>query len=266
MTVDFQPLPGNAYQNAEPPNCLGCQVVAPVRQGAALTRREWVYAYGFVIDGQAMQGWLCPRCAEAELAPPTEPPDERGSPADSLSFDEIKALTRNIAQVVKRPDVGQVLSEADCSDPLREEQAVPKRKRIAAALIATNDRETELGWVDRLLDIVDKYDRARYREAVERRAEHIVELDTIRPVGRPIPGLEDDDRDVSAHVGLTYLGETGRIARHAVLLVREGNRETQIQFDLEATASAVTALSLALAELKSSRSYLERRRRELAAR
>ena len=172
---------------------------------------------------------------------------------------ELKRLMREVAQVVKRPDVGQVLAAAGVEDPLATDGSVPKRKRITAALIATDHRETDNRWVDRLLAVVDAYDEVHYIVKVGRLAEHVLELDTVRQVAPRVPAWVGDDRDVSAHVGLTYWGGSGRIARNAVLLVRECNRETQIELDAEGTDAVLGALGRAQRQLEESNRYLAQR-------
>lgn len=172
---------------------------------------------------------------------------------------ELKRLMREVAQIVKRPDVGGVLAAAGAEDPFRDDDSVPKRKRITAALIATDHRETDRAWVDRLLAVVDAYDEAQYVGRLGRLAEHVVELDRVRQVAPRIPAWAGEDRDVSAHVGLTFWGGSGRIARHAVLLVRECNRETQIELDAEGTAAVLAGLSRAQHQLEESQRYLARR-------
>lgn len=166
---------------------------------------------------------------------------------------------REVAQVVKRPDVGEVLAAAGVEDPLAGDGSVPKRKRITAALIATDHHERDNGWVDRLLAVVDAYDDAHYVEKVGRLAEHVLELDRVRQVAPRVPAWVGDDRDVSAHVGLTFWGGSGHIARHAVLLVRECNRETQIELDAEGTAAVLAGLSRARRRLEESDRYLAQR-------
>lgn len=177
-----------------------------------------------------------------------------------LTAIELKALMREVAQVVKRPDVGPLLAKVGAEDPLGNDDTVPKRKRITAALIATDHREPDRGWIDRLLAAVDAYDEVEYIAKVERVAEHVVELDRVRQVAPRIPAWTGDDRDVSAHVGLTYWGGSGRIARNAVLLVRECNRETQIELDVAGAAAVLAGLSRARQQLEESNRYLEQRR------
>lgn len=172
---------------------------------------------------------------------------------------ELKRLMREVAQVVKRPDVGKVLAAAGMEDPLADDDSVPKRKRITAALIATDHRETDSTWVDRLLSLVDDYDEAHYVAKVERLAEHVLEFDTVRQVARNLPAWSGEDRDVAAHIGLTSWGGSGRIARNAVLLIRECNRETQIELDAEGTAAVVAALNRAQRQLDESNRYLAQR-------
>lgn len=179
---------------------------------------------------------------------------------------ELKRLMREVAQLVKRPDVGEVLVAAEVEDPLAGDDSVPKRKRITAALIATDHREPDNRWVDRLLAVVDAYDEAQYVEKVGRLAEHVLELDAVRQVAPRVPAWVGDDRDVSAHVGLTFWGGSGRIARNAVLLVRECNRETQIELDAEGTAAVLAGLSRAHRQLEDSNRYLAQRQQGRRAR
>lgn len=129
-----------------------------------------------------------------------------GAGGEPLKAAEINALMREVAQVVKRPDVGRLLAKVGAEDPLGGKDSVPKRKRIAAALIATDHRETDRGWIGRLLAAVDDYDRLVYVARVERLAEHLVELDTVRQVAARVPAWRGDQGDVSAHVGLTFWG------------------------------------------------------------
>ena len=166
---------------------------------------------------------------------------------------------REVAQVVKRPDIGKVLAAAGAEDPLSADKSIPKRKRITAALIATDHRESDRRWVARLLAVVDAYDDAHYVERVRRLAEHVLELDRVRQVAPRVPAWVGEDRDVSAHVGLTFWGGSGRIARNAVLLVRECNRETQIELDAEGTAAVLAGLIHAHRELEESARYLRQR-------
>ncbi|MEJ7784757.1 MAG: hypothetical protein WKF96_08140 [Solirubrobacteraceae bacterium] len=168
---------------------------------------------------------------------------------------------REIAQVVKKPDVGQILASVGAEDPLRDDDSVPKRKRIVAALIATDHREPNRSWIDRLLAAVDRYDGDRYVERVERLAEHVVEHDTIRQVAARVPAWSGDQRDVSAHIGLTYWGGKRTIARHALVLIREGNRETQIELDIDGTSAVIAGLTRAHHQLVDSKRYLETRQR-----
>lgn len=207
--------------------------------------------------------------------PSADPPQAapRSSPAGSTGTEargdeverrpiaavELKRLMREVAQVVKRPDVGQVLAAAGVEDPLAGDDSVPKRKRITAALIATDHCETDNRWVDRLLAVVDAYDEVHYIEKVGRLAEHVLELDTVRQVAPRAPAWVGEDRDVSAHVGLTFWGGSGRIARNTVLLVRECNRETQIELDAEGTAAVLAGLSRAQRQLEESNRYLAQR-------
>ena len=172
---------------------------------------------------------------------------------------ELKRLMREVAQIVKRPDVGEVLAAAGIEDPLSSDHSAPKRKRITAALIATDHREADRGWVDRLLAVVDAYDEVHYVKRVGRLAEHVLELDRVRQVAPRVPAWVGDDRDVSVHVGVTHWGGSGRIARNAVLLVRECNRETQIELDAEGTAAVIAGLSHAQRQLDESMRYLAQR-------
>lgn len=181
--------------------------------------------------------------------------------AEPLKAADINVLMREMAQVVKRPDVGEFLASIGMEDPLGSDHSVPKRKRIAAAVIATDHREMDRRWIDRLLAAIDDYDRARYVGRVERLAEHLVELDTVRPVAARVPAWSGDRRDVSAHVGLTYWGGSGRIARHAVVLIREGHRETQIELDIDGTSAVIAGLAQARNQLADSKRYLETRAR-----
>ena len=75
---------------------------------------------------------------------------------------ELKLLMREVAQVVKRPDVGPLLAKVGAEAPLGDDDTVPKRKRITAALIATDHREPDRGWVERLRAAVDAYDETEY--------------------------------------------------------------------------------------------------------
>ncbi len=241
---------------AAPPRCLHCPETATVKMPSALRRHGWEYAWDL-----EPPAWLCPICSPRHHGVTDPAYDDAGPGKDELTNTEIKSITRDIASTVKRRDLTAFFADVGIIDLLGENPDIPKRKRIAAALTATTAHESDLAWVDRLAAAFGAYDHAQYVERVERHSEHILELDTIRPVGRAIPGYDDDiGRDVSAHIGLTFWGGTGKIARHALLLVREGNRETQIELDLEATTAAITALSIARAELQSSRSYIERRR------
>lgn len=179
-----------------------------------------------------------------------------------LSAIDLKWLMREVAQLVKRPDVGALLAKAGVEDPLGDDDAVPKRKRITAALIATDHREHDRGWIERLLAAVDAYDEAEYVAKVERVAEHALEFDRISQVAPRVPAWVGDDRDVSAHIGLTYWGGSGRIARNAVLLIRECNRETQIELDAQGTAAVLAGLTRARRQLEESSRYLAQRQQE----
>lgn len=179
-----------------------------------------------------------------------------------LSAIELKWLMREVAQLVKRPDVGELLAKAGVEDPLGDVDAVPKRKRITAALIATDHRERDRGWVRRLLAAVDAYDEIEYVAKVERVAEHVLEFDRVSQVAPRVPAWVGDDRDVSAHIGLTYWGGSGRIARNVVLLIRECNRETQIELDAEGAAAVLAGLTRARRQLHESSRYLAQRQQE----
>ena len=182
-----------------------------------------------------------------------------------LTAIELKVLMREVAQVVKRPDVGPLLAKVGAEDPLGDDDGVPKRKRITAALIATDHREPDRGWIERLIAAVEAYDEIEYVARIERVAEHVVELDRVRQVAPRIPAWTGDDRDVSAHDGLTYWGGSGRIARNAVLLVRECNRETQIELDAAGTAAVLAGLSRARQQLEESDRYLQQRQQRRGA-
>ncbi len=88
---------------------------------------------------------------------------------------------------------------------------------------------------------------------------HVLELDRVSQVAPRVPAWVGDDRDVSAHIGLTYWGGSGRIARKAVLLIRECNRETQIELDAEGTAAVLAGLTRARRQLEESSRYLAQR-------
>ena len=57
------------------------------------------------------------------------------------------------------------------------------------------------------------------------------------------------------------LGGIARFARRALVLIREGNRETQIELDIQATDALIAALSVARHHLEASRRFLDQRDR-----
>jgi hypothetical protein len=177
---------------------------------------------------------------------------------------ELRAVTRDVAQCVRKPDVGALLTAVGAEDPLPDET---KKKRIAAAMIATQHLEGHGGVVDRLLDAADAYDQAAYVEDIKRVAERVVGHDRITLVGQANASSErvyDDGLEPpsgTAFVGLTHWGGSSeRLPRSILLMVTEGSRETQIELSADEGAQLIEALTVAWRAKADGDRYLRDRR------